>query len=207
MFVFASLKNIANQAKFCNFLRTLTALSIAVFFLVKHDVTSLKYSWERVLWSTRNGSYTLTISSTITLQIVRTSFRFRLRGCMGSCAPSLPPPSSHQWYYFLFSIIARSVTSAEWLVRWGQEVCLAFPPFLAFQVSMDRKVPLVPRVSRALAVPKASRAPPDLQVVMGPKGCRGPLARQGLETSVCVITKRKQVAVLPKVTAQSIQLM
>ena len=95
----------------------------------------------------------------------------------------------------------------------GQEVYLVFPAFLAFQVSMDRKVPLVPRVSRALMVPQASRALPDLQAVMGPMGYQGLPAHQdlpagqGLETSVCVLTKRKRAAVLPKVTGHALQLL
>ena len=38
----------------------------------------------------RNGAIPLTISSEIALQVVRTSFRFHLRECMGSSFP--PPP-------------------------------------------------------------------------------------------------------------------
>lgn len=85
-------------------------------------------------------------------------------------------------------------------------VCLAFPVFLAFQVSMDHKVPLVPRVSRVLMAPKGSRVLPDFLVVMGHKGYVGLPARQGLETSVCVITKRDKTMVLPKVTEPTIEL-
>ena len=86
-------------------------------------------------------------------------------------------------------------------------VYLAFLVFLAFQASMDRRVPLVPRVTRALMAPKGSRALPDLQVVMGHKGYRGLPARQGLETSVCVITKRNRALVLPKVPQQTTKLL
>ena len=55
----------------------------------------------------------LAIASMIALQVVRTSFRFHLRECMGSCSPSPPPPPpawfGHLLLYWLLSHKTRQV--------------------------------------------------------------------------------------------------
>ena len=46
----------------------------------------------------------LAIASMIALQVVRTSFGFYLRECMGSCFPPLPPPPRSRIWLFTYDL-------------------------------------------------------------------------------------------------------
>ena len=56
--------------------------------------TPFFYRWTNIT-AHAQWSYPLTMSSEIALQVVRTSFRFHLRECIGSSFP--PPPCSGPW--------------------------------------------------------------------------------------------------------------
>ena len=63
---------------------------------------TLKNNFWQVEYANAQWGYPLTISSEIALQVLRTSFRFHLRECMGSSSLPTPPPP-HGWKFHVDS--------------------------------------------------------------------------------------------------------